>query len=106
MNELVSLEPEAMRSSLILIGLTFRTFWTVVSDCVRPVGLSVQEAWPIRSPLKAAGPDVTVKVALPLAPRATGSTSVTEVSLEPRAKDVHPLGTEMLNLMPVTDAPV
>ncbi len=39
MNEFVELvgEPALMRNSLILIGLTFRTFSAVVSDCFAPL---------------------------------------------------------------------
>ena len=67
-----------MRNSLILTGLTFRTFSAVVSDCVLPSRF-VHEALPTRSPLKAAGPEVTLKVALTLAPGATGSANVFDV---------------------------
>src|SRR5690349_5131919 len=103
MNESVELdrEPALMRNSLILIGLTFRTFSVVVSDWVRP--FTVQEALPTRSPLKAAGPDVTLKVALTLAPGATGSANVFDVSLPPESTEVHCPGTEILNLTPVAD---
>src|ERR1039457_1760860 len=82
-----------MRNSLILIGLTFRTFSVAVANCFPPV---VQAALPTRSPLKAAGPEVTLKVALTLAPGATGSAKV----VEPDATAVHPLGAEMLNFTP------
>src|ERR1700687_5755090 len=102
--ELVGLE--AIRNSLILMGLTFRTFSAVVSDCVLPVVLFVHEALPIRSPLKAAGPEVTLKVALTLAPGATGPVNVFDVWLEPTTKAVHCLGAEMLNWTPVAGAPV
>ena len=43
------------RSSLILIGLTFRTFWAVVSVRFAPPAELVHEALPTRSPLKAVG---------------------------------------------------
>src|SRR5512137_111602 len=108
MNESVGLagEPALMRSSLILIGLTFRTFSAVVSDCVRPLAF-VHEALPTRSPLKAAGPEVTLKVALTLAPGATGSVMVTDVLAAPGTTEVHCLlGTEMLSFTPVAVAPV
>src|SRR5260370_31245971 len=106
MNECAGLAGELMRNSLILIGLTFRTFSAVVSDCVPPrVGL-VHEALPARSPLKAAGPAVTLKVALTLAPGATGSANVTDVWVEPGTTEVHCLlGTEMLNVTPTAGAP-
>ena len=106
MNESVAFEgePPLMRNSLILIGLTFRTFSAVVSDCVLP--FAVHEALPTRSPLKAAGPEVTLKVALTLAPGATGPAMVADVLVEPVATEVHPLGTLMLNLTAVAGAPV
>ncbi len=92
MNESVELagEPALMRNSLILIGLTFRTFSAVVSDCVPPLVGFVHEALPTRSPLKAAGPEVTLKVALTLAPGATGSANVFDVSVAPETTEVHP----------------
>ena len=77
-----------MRNSLILIGLTFRTFSAVVSDCFAPFAF-VHEALPTRSPLKAAGPEVTLKVALTLAPGATGPAIVTDVSAVPATTAVH-----------------
>ena len=91
MNEFVELagEPALMRNSLILIGLTFRTFSAVVSDCVAPLVWFVHEALPTRSPLKAAGPEVTLKVALTLAPGATGSANVFDVSVAPETTEVH-----------------
>ncbi len=100
MNESVELEPALMRNSLILIGLTLRTFSAVVSDCVLP--FAVHETLPTRSPLKAAGPEVTLKVALTLAPGATGAAMV----VAPEAAAVHPLGAERLNLTPEAGAPV
>src|SRR3990172_2501080 len=108
MNESVELavEPALMRNSLILIGLTFRTFSTVVSDCVLPVVEFVHETLPIKSPLNAAGPDVTLKVALTLAPGATGSAFVTDVLVVPATEEVHCLGTEMLNVTAVAGPPV
>src|SRR5512136_1825346 len=105
MNESVGLaEPELMRNSLILTGLTFRTFSAVVSESVLP--LADQEALATRSPLKAAGAEVTLKVALTLAPGATGSANVFDAPLAPETTDVHPAGAEMLNWRPVTGAPV
>src|SRR5438876_12135285 len=107
MNESVELvgEPALMRNSLILIGLTFRTFSAVVSDCVAPLVWFVHLALPTRSPLKAAGPEVTLKVALTLAPGATGSAIVIDVLVLPGPTDVHCLGTVMLNVTPVAGAP-
>src|SRR5580700_7976350 len=88
MNEFVGLagEPALMRNSLILIGLTFRTFSAVVSECFPPVVWFVHLALPARSPLKAAGPEVTLKVALTLAPGATGSANVFDVSVCPERR--------------------
>src|ERR1700752_4779845 len=102
MNEFVELagEPALMRNSLILIGLTLRTFSAVVSDCFAPLVWLVHWALPTRSPLKADGPEATLKVALTLAPGATGSGIVTDVLAPPGTKDVHCLGTEMLNWTP------
>src|ERR1039458_9530950 len=102
MNEFVELagEPELTANSLILIGLTFRTFSAIFSDCVLP--FVVHEALPTRSPLKAAGPEVTLKVAFTLAPGATGAAIV----VVPEATEVHPVGTERLNLTPAAGAPV
>src|ERR1035437_360280 len=106
MNESVGLvgEPALMRNSLILIGLTFRTFSAVVSDCALP--FVVHEPLPTKSPLKAAGPAVTLKVALTLAPGATGPAMVADVLVEPVATEVHPLGAVMLSLTAVAGAPV
>src|SRR5581483_994784 len=106
MKESVELEGESalMRNSLILIGLMFRTFSATVSDWVRP--LAAQEALPTTSPLKAADPDVTLKVALTPAPGATGSVKVFDVSVVPETTEVQPVGTEMLNFTPAAGAPV
>src|ERR1043165_6484691 len=67
MNALVGLSLVPVRNSLILIGLTLRTFSIVISHCLGPLVGPSHEAMPIRSPLKAAGPEVTVKVALTVA---------------------------------------
>src|ERR1039457_4350523 len=109
MNEFVELvvEPSLMRNSLILIGLTFRTFSAVVSDCFAPLDGFVHETAPTRSPLKAAGGEVTLKVALTLAPGATGSANVFNVWVVAETKEVHcPLGTEIPNWTPIAGAPV
>src|ERR1700678_3663710 len=110
MNEFVELSGELMRNSLILTGLTFRTFSAVVSECFPPAVLPevgfVHEALPTRSPLKAAGPEVILKVALTLAPGATGSANVADVLVAPETKAVHCLGTETLNWTPNAGAPV
>src|SRR5665213_191271 len=87
-------------NSLILTGLTFRTFSAIVSDCAWP--FAVQEALATRSPLKAVGPEVTLNVALTLEPGATGSANVFEVSVTPETTEVHLAGTEMFNFTRVT----
>src|ERR1035437_5121720 len=108
MNESVGLvgEPALMRNSLILIGLTFRTFSAVVSDCFLPFAGFVHETLPTRSPLKAAGAEVTLKVALTLAPGATGSTNVFDVWVVPPTTEAPCWSTEMLNWTPAAGAPV
>src|SRR5271169_4858190 len=105
MKEFVVFEaPELMRYSLILTGLTFLTFSVADSECVFPLE-PVQERLATRSPLKAAGPEVTLKVALTLAPGATGPANVFEVWLA-SPTTVHCLGAEILNWTPVAGAPV
>src|ERR1700733_329454 len=103
MNEFVELlrEPSLMRNSLILIGLTFRTFSAVVSEYFPPLAWFVHWALPTRSPLNAAGPEVILKVALTLAPGAT----VAGVATGLDATVFQPLGTEMLNWTPAAGAP-
>src|SRR5215472_14326085 len=105
MNWFVKLSGALTRNSLILIGLTFRTFSAVVSDCVLPEWF-VHEALPTRSPLKGAGPEVILKVAVTLAPGATGSVNIFDFSVVPGTKEVHCVGTEMLNLTPAAVVPV
>src|SRR5215472_10942865 len=106
MNALVGLVLVPARNSLILIGLTFRTFSAVVSLCLPPFIGFVHEALPTRSPLKGTGPEVTLKVALTLAPAATES-NVFDVSVVPGMNEVHCLlGTEMLSFTPTTVDPV
>src|SRR5579859_5832720 len=107
MKEFVELlgEPELMRNSLILIGRTFRTFSVIISNCFLPLAGFVHETFPTRSPSKAAAPEVTLKVALTLAPGATGSANDFEVWVVPATKEVHCLlGTEMLSLTPTAGA--
>src|SRR5262245_55070605 len=101
MNALVGLALVPVRNSLILIGLAFRTFSVVISLCLTPFAGFVHEALPIRSPSNAAGPEVTLKVALTLAPGATES-NVCDVSVVARTKELHCLlGTEMLSFTPL-----
>src|SRR4051794_11650930 len=101
MNEFVWLvvEPSLMRNSLILIGLAFRTFSAAVSECFAPA--VVHEAFATRSPLNADEPEVTLNVALTVAPGATVSVEAGDVFAA-----VHPLGTERLNWTPAAGAPV
>src|SRR5450759_159713 len=100
-------EPSLIRNSLILIGATFRTFCTVVSACLAPLVWFVHCAWPARSPLKAAGPEVTLNVALTLAPGATGPAIVAVFVVVPDTTKVHcALGTVILNWTPVAGAPM
>src|SRR3954453_12593246 len=108
MNEfgLLAVEPSLTRSSLILIGPTLRTFSVAVSECFAPLVWLVHCACATRSPFSAAGPDVILKVALALAPGATGPAMVavfvgppapSEVE-GPETTEVHcALGTAMLN---------
>src|ERR1700679_4246897 len=97
-------EAELMRNSLILIGLTLRTFSAVVSNRLLPPAGLVHQTLPTRSPLKACGPEVTLKVALTLAPGSTGSANVFDVCVVPPTKAVHCPGAEMLNWRPVAGA--
>src|ERR1017187_2083177 len=107
MNEFVELARMLMRNSLILIGLTFRTFSAIVaSSFLPPLAGFVHEALPIKSPLKAAVPEVTLKIALTLEPGATGSANIFAVSVVPEASAVHPFGLEMLSLTPAAGAPL
>src|SRR3954451_20575609 len=109
MNELVALLGALLptRNSLILIGLMLRTFSAIAADCVAPLDGFVQDALPIRSPLKLAGPEVTLNVALTLSPGATGPGNVFDVSEPPATTEVHcALGTPMLSFTSVTGLPV
>src|SRR6476646_3451795 len=105
MNASVGLPLVRVRNSLILTGLTLRTFSVVVSDRLPPVEGFVHEALPIRSPLRAAAPEVTRNVALTLAPGATES-NVCDVSVVPGTNAVHCRGTVMLDLAPTARDPV
>jgi len=78
--------PELIRNSLILTGLPFLTFSAIVSVCFLLVVAFVHRALPTRSPFKAPGPDVTLNVALTLAPGATGSANVFDVSEVPATR--------------------
>src|SRR6187455_1232244 len=88
------------RNSLIVIGLTLRTFPIAVSDCFTPAAV-VHSAVATRSPLNGIGPAVTLTGKLTLAPGATDSDSWAT-----RPKVLHPLGGAIRNATPVTGAPV
>src|ERR1041385_3257300 len=97
MNALVGLSLVPVRNSLILIGLTLRTFSVVVSDCLAPVVRFVHETTPRRSPLKAPGPEVTVKTALTVSPGATRPNFI-DFWVVPGTNEVqNRAGTAMLN---------
>src|ERR1035441_4133791 len=87
-------------NSLILTGRTLRTFSAAVSERL-PLGL-IQEASATKSPLKDDWPDVTLKVALTLAPGATGAGNVEA----PDATAVQPLGALRLSFTPVAGSSV
>src|SRR5690242_11955985 len=109
MNEFVELVggPERMRNSLILIGLTFRTFSANVINCFLPLVELSHQALPTRSPLKMVSPEVILKVALTLAPGATGLANVIDFLVVPKTTEVHfSLGTEMLSSTPTAGTPV
>src|SRR3954471_7455174 len=99
--------PSLTRNSLILIGLTLRTFSVLVSDCVTRLSGAVHRACATRSPLNGAGPEGTLNVALTLAPAAITRSNVAATLIVPGSNDVHCLlGTEMLNSRLATAAPV
>src|SRR5487761_1620438 len=100
MNELVGSALVPVRNSLILIGLTFRTVSVVVAFWFVWFAAFLHAALPIRSPPNAAGPEVTLNVALTLAPGATEA-NVFDRSLVPGMTEVHCLlGTEVLSFTP------
>ncbi len=72
----------------------------------RAVAAFVHSALPVRKPAPVVAGEVTLKVALTLAPGAIGSVNVFVVSVLPETTEVHPVGAEMLNLMSVAGAPV
>src|SRR3954471_13314393 len=99
MNPLVGLPPVPVRYSLILIGLLFRTCSVVVPLCRGPWPGVVQAPRPVRSPSNAAAPEVTVKVALTLAPGATDSNGC-GVAVVAVTTEFHPAGVDRLSLTP------
>src|SRR3954469_5092023 len=106
MNASVGLLLVGVRHSLMLIWLMVRTLSLVLTLRRAPFAGFVHEALPTRSPLKAADPEVTLKVALTLASGATES-NVCDVSVVPVMTEVQCLsGTEMLNFTPTARDPV
>src|SRR5438105_4499262 len=89
-------------NSLILIGLTLRTFSTAFSVCAGPPVISLHETSATRSPLNGVGPEVTLNVAVTLAPGATGPATVAGVE----ATVFQPLGPERPSFTLLTGAPV
>src|SRR5262245_1502721 len=95
MKELVGLaDPSLTRNSLILAGATLRTLAAILSACFLP--FAVQKARPTISPLKEAGAEVTLNVALTLAPGAIGPGK-----LVLPAAAVQPAGKDRLKVTPV-----
>jgi len=106
MNELVGLVLVPVRNSLILIWLTLRTCSLLVTRCRAWLAELVQLAWATRSPSNAAGPEVTVNVALTLARGATEA-NVFEESLVPSTTACHcRLGRAMDSFTLVAAVPV
>src|ERR1700743_3140143 len=106
MNPSVGFVPVPARNSLTLTGLTFRTFSVIASDCLPRRDGPVQDALPVRPPLKATGPEVTWKVALTLAPGGP-EPNVFDVSVLPATTDLHCLlAPETLSRTPAAGAPV
>src|SRR5438105_4126277 len=106
MNWLDELVLVLKRTSLILTGRTFRTLCVIVSDDTPPFAGPVHSALPVMTPAPVADADVTLKVALMLAPGAIGSTNVTDVREVLESTALHRLGTAMLSLTPIKVVPV
>ena len=79
------------------MGSTFRTREEVVSDCLLPACVFVHSALPLRNPPPVVVAEITLKVALTLAPGATGASYVTVEAEPPDAETVQPAGEEMFN---------
>src|SRR6185312_4508883 len=86
-------------NSLIFTGRTLRTFSAAISDRAPPA--LIHEALATRSPFKAAVPEVTLNVALTLAPGATGPAIVAPPA---EAVAVQPFGGVRFSLTPVAGA--
>src|SRR5689334_12636799 len=100
MNESVASAVVPMRNSLIFTGGVLRARSAIDADCVAPFAVHV--AVPTRSPLKLAGPDVTVNVRLTLSPGATGPAIVSE---PPWTAALQPAGSDRPSLTSVAGAP-
>src|SRR5690349_5765613 len=99
MKEFVLLaDPSLTRNSLIFTGLTLRTLPAIFSVCFLP--FPVQDAFATISPLNAAGPEVTLKIMLTLAPRGIG---FGKRGL-PLGTAVQPPGSERLRVKPSAGA--
>src|SRR5689334_3016956 len=85
MKELVELPLLPTRNSLSLTGAVSRAGSAIDADDAAPP--AVQAAVPIRSPLKLAGPAVTLIIALTLSPGATGP------GIGSACEALHPAGT-------------
>src|SRR5580765_4347870 len=101
MKELVGLAgaPDAIWNSLILIGLTLRTFTIAVSDRGTSTA-SAHLALATRSPFQAVGPEVIVNVIL-------AGEAVSPIGVDALCPTAfQPAGTATLNSRPVTAAPL
>src|SRR5450631_3102008 len=95
------------RTSLILTGCTFRTLVVVVSTLVVLPPEFFHSTLPVKKPAPVAKGEVTLKVALTLAPGATTSAKAFAAPLPPEATELHcTLGPKTLSLTPVTGTPV
>src|ERR1700744_4688032 len=105
MNESVGLLLVPVRNSLIVIGLTFRTFSVAVVLSTTRLDWAVQRALAVRSPPNGSGPEVSVNGALTLAPAATEA-KVFDGFRVPSTTEVHRPGTEMPSFTLAAVAPV
>src|SRR3954447_8306210 len=102
MNVSVVSLPVPMRNSLILTGAVLRTHSVIDADCGAPFAVHV--AVPNRSPLKLAGPDVTLNVTLALSPGAIGPGIVSEPP--PSTAALQPAGSERPSFTLLAGAPL
>ena len=75
-----------------------------IASCESPD--PVHSALAVRKPAPIAAGEVTLNVALTLAPGATGSLNVFDAPVPPETAALHPAGSERLNLTPAAGAPV